>query len=208
MLIIKSRYIGLVIILLMFLLLSGCNKKIEDTSSLLEYINDADNGLLKTKSVNNLEIEVKFLPKQYIEKKEFQISDDETKKSFADSEYIVFLLSIKPKDDQNNSVIYDGLTDYQEYKSRVYDMNFSIEEQIYLKAENQQSKPIFSFFENIYNLKPGIDVLLVFSPVEESQKNMFSSDILEFVYEDEEFGLGINHFYFNREDINDLHKKL
>ncbi|HBS86938.1 MAG: hypothetical protein A2W91_12980 [Bacteroidetes bacterium GWF2_38_335] len=202
------------LLLVVVVILSSCSKtndemSIKNQDDLLKWMSNEESGLVKKKYVNDLEIKVKYLPKSYLINNEISnqnLSDAQKKEIEKDYENsLTFMLSINPDqrfDKKGGDIIYKDISDYKGYKERIYDLNFQIEEFISISADGYLFSPVLSSFENCYGLKEGRDFIFVFVPENEDRKELFTADKLDFVFEDEFFNTGTNHFIFKREDIN------
>lgn len=193
--------------------ISACTRQaqVNSLSEYLKWINEPQNGLVKTKYVNGIEIKIKYLPSEYLAYKELceeQIFSQRQKDSVMNlyEHSISFVLSLGPDErkDRGPDIMYHSLTTYKEYSQRVYDMNFFMSEYITLKAGKKEFRPVLSQMENIYGLESKRNIILVFVPNEKGDNSLKESEALEFKYEDQQFQLGTNYFIFKRKDITDI----
>ena len=204
----KLKYVGL---LLLVVALSCKNHvvQVHNIEDYLSWINDVENGLVKTKYVNGLKITLKYLSPDYLAYKDRNSGSEYTPEAIDSlvnyySKSITFMMNIKPDDREKTGtdIMYREIKNYKEYAERTLAMNFDMENYVSLKTGHQEYKPVLSAMENIYGLTTSRNILFVFAPTEEEQKDDFyQSQELDFVYEDELFDLGINHFVFSRNDI-------
>lgn len=192
---------------------SACSKQaqVNSFSGYLKWLNAPENGLVKTKYVNGIELKVKYLPSEYFaylelsDKNNFsQQQKDSVLKLYEHS--ISFVLSLGPDErkEKGPDIMYHSLTTYKEYSQRVCDMNFFMSEYITLKADEKEYRPVLSQMENVYGLDSKRNIILVFVPDEKGDNSLKESDALEFKYEDEQFQLGTNYFLFKRKDIKNI----
>src|SRR5687767_5887409 len=91
-------------LVLLLLSLSACNKSFDTIKSIYAWINDPDNGLVKTKTVEGILLTIKYLPPELLALKETK--DDKGNRAMYDSllnEYkksYTFLLSIASKENK------------------------------------------------------------------------------------------------------------
>ena len=191
------------------LFLLACNATINHPSELYQWINDVDNGLVKTKSVNNFDISVKFLPSEYLAYNELKYDDridwekfDVLKKEH--DGFLTFLLTIAPSSDPEIApsndpidIMYYQVQNQEEYERRFIQLNFNVNESLTLNAGGQRYEPVLHTMENTYELSKKKSLYLVF-PKEEGLEQL---QILDLVFEDRFFDTGISHFIFQTEDL-------
>lgn len=193
------------IYILIIVVLLGCQESFNNEQEMFSYLNNPENGLVKEKNINGIKLKVKLLPTDFLTYKELRKEQAYTKEikqqkfDSYDSTY-VFVLNIGPSDEQDFSIQHLGITNYQEYKQRVLDMNFEITEFVKVKANNKEYMPVLSNMENVYGLSKSRNIYLVFAP-DDINDDLLTSEKLDFVFNDEIFHTGINHFVFNRKDI-------
>lgn len=197
----------------LFILFSfACNQtKVKDIEGYLEYLNDGENGLVKTKYVNGLELKIKYIPPRYSAYLELNNNPGAGKNQQDSllqvySNNLTFMFTIGPDERKRTGtdIMLRNVASYKEYAERHFAMNFAMEEFITLEAGDKKYKPVLSSMENVYGLDPKRNILLVFSPSEKGDRALFTGEKLDFVYSDELFGLGVNHFVFNRKDIHNI----
>ncbi|MBI4646902.1 MAG: hypothetical protein HY738_10000 [Bacteroidia bacterium] len=203
------KYISYIVI---FVIITSCSDKtqLNTFQEYAEYLNDPENGLIKIKTVNGYELKVHYLPPAYSAYLELSQDSVITKKE-ADSvlkdylDGLTFMLSIGPDKNRGYSgnIMYNGITKYEEYKERLINLSFSIENFVTLKTGNEIYSPVLSSFDFEYGLKENKNILFVFLPIN-NNNSFHTSDNLDFVFEDFVFDTGMNHFVFNRKDINSL----
>jgi hypothetical protein len=192
---------------------TGCAKmqKIDTLPVYLHWLNKAENGLVKIRYINGIELKAKFLPAEYRAYNELNGSSEYTarqKDSIMEiyKNSICIMLTIGPdeRERKGGDIMTRSVATYKEYASRVNDMNFKMEEYIKLKAGAEEFRPVLSSMENVYGLDVGRNILLVFVPDKKGPNPLLSAENLDFVYADELFDLGTNHFLFSRKDIDQI----
>jgi len=198
-----------------FVFLLSCDNsgKINNIEEYLVWLNDQNNGLVKTKYVNGLELTIKYLPAEYLAFQDLknEMSFTENNKDSLVKFYeksMTFLMSIGPDErkQQGGDIMFQGVRNYKEYSKRVYTMNFDMEQFITLKTDKREFCPVLSNLENVYGLAAKRNIIFVFVPSKNNPKDLLGTEKYDFVYEDELFGLGTNHFVFYKRDINNLPK--
>lgn len=190
----------------------GCTKQeVNSVSEYSKWINNAENGLIKIKKIKGLEIAVKYLPTEYLILKELEESDDtsENNRERIKKEYenaITFLMTIGPDENKknNNDIMFEGIKSYKEYSERLVSMNFEIDKNVSLNTTHAELKPVLAVLENTYGLSKSRNIMFVFSPNESEKKDMKTSNNIDFVYSDELFSLGIMHFSFDYDQLENL----
>lgn len=81
-------------------------------------------------------------------------------------------------------------------------MSFEIERYTTLKIGGKTYRPVLSALENVYGLTDSRNITFVFVPESKEEKTFYQSERLQLSFDDEIFNTGINHFTFNREDLN------
>lgn len=205
-----KRLLAYLSILMSLLSGTGCQHSINSEKALYQWMHQEENGLIKTRQANHLSITVKYLPARYLalrdirnlekyDEKKVHALVEEHKKSYA------FLLTIQPDKSggAEGDVLYQGVENYREYKQRVMQLNFGIGNYVSIKAGGQEYKPVLSTLENTYSVTNHRSIYLVFSE-NETQRGLLEAENIDFVFDDELFGTGINHFVFDKETLQQL----
>lgn len=211
----KKYSFFLMAVVFALLVISGCGKQsVRTEGEYLKWLENEENGVVKTKYVNGLEIKIKYLPAEYLAYQEMSKETSVTKGKIDSvinlyKNGMTFLMTIGP-DERNGKtggdVMYRSVTSYSEYAQRVFTMNFDMEPLIELHAGANNYKSVLSSMENIYSLSPKRNILFVFAPLDKQDKSLITSATMDFVYDDQLFDLGTNHFLFNRNAINSVPK--
>ncbi len=181
-------------------------QEIKNIEEYLKWINLEENGLVKQKSVNGILMKVKLLTPDYLAYLENRGNTNGQKADSLISHYsgsYTFVLSIGPDEKSGNSgdIMYKGVQEYKEYAERMLTMNFDMEQYIKLTLDDMEYKPVLSSMENVYGLDSKRNLIFVFAPNNEKDKNFTNSSQLDFIYDGQMFDLGVNHFVFKKEDI-------
>lgn len=198
----------LVILLAGMWMFSGCGgHTVRSEPELYKWLNDESNGLSITKKINGYRLNVKYLPPPYL-----VYFETKGKAGFSESKRDslinirnasrTFLFTIAPDHDKKSEkdIMYENVSGYQEYKERSFAMNFQMGTMISLGSGSQSVAPAVSTMENIYSLGNQRSLYLVFT--EGQHEGLFNSEELDFVYRDELFETGTNHFVFKKTDLN------
>lgn len=193
-----------------FLILGfSCSMPVEklEIKEYLSWINASENNISKHKIVNGLDINVKFLPPEFLTYRE--IEKDAAMLSAKDSLYEIysnsmsFLMTLGPDERQEpgSNVMHKGVSDYSDYTKRVGAMNFDMDQYVKIIVDGVEYLPVLSAMENVYTLTPKRSILFVFVPKERDDPALLNAKKIDFVYSDELFDLGVNHFVFNKTDL-------
>lgn len=202
----------MLMVTLSIVLLSTCaGRRQLDAKAYMKWFSDADNGLTRTKQVNGYLITLKYIPAEYLIYKEFNgmVSATVAKKDSIAEYYkhnLNFVLSISPtgSDDEGRNILYDKIEKFEDYKSRVFDINFDVENLIELKLDEGVSlAPSIYNVENTYGLSKELNFNLVFSP-QASMGSFDQVDQIDLVFSDYIFETGISHFVFDKKDLKNL----
>ena len=187
--------------LVLGLVLSNCRQGIKTEQDFYKWLNDENNGLVKTRKANGLVISLKYLPSDFIVWKEtkgkgFNKAQIDSLANLNKGS-LTFLLTVAPEKEEQGDVMYQGITNTQEYKQKAYGLNFRLGEFITIQQRQKDYHPLFVTLENTYSVTNSRTFYIVFS-----EKDIPLSDSLQVVFNDEFFGTGINHFNFKRSDFN------
>jgi hypothetical protein len=184
-------------ILILVLLLFGCQKTIKTPDEFFVWLNNPNNGLLKTKVVDGLEFTLKYLPPEYLALKELrgkystkeaQVLKERYEKNFS------FLLTIKPVDKEEKNIMLRGVSDETEYLERLNNLQFRTKDYLRLKVASKEIPPILSTFENMHGATKHHNIYMVFGG--ENAKELKTIKDWDIVFDDELFGTGIHHFQY------------
>ena len=206
----KNKYAILFILVSIMALFYSCSKS-KTVNSLEEYnkwLSSEANGLVKIKRINGFELRVKFLPVNYLAYKEYQDLEmtkgqkqfDSLRESYKTS--LTFLFSICPDHEKGNNedILISGVNSEQEYNEKVNTMSFNMDKYIKLMIEERELAPVLHNMENVSGLSQSRHFLFAFS--DSTGLNMNKG--FDFIYADELFKLGINHFMFDAKHLRNV----
>ncbi|MEM7162994.1 MAG: hypothetical protein AAF487_11215 [Bacteroidota bacterium] len=202
------KYYSLLILVFCIVLTSCSKQEINNFQEFDEYINNIKNGLLKSKNINGYNVSVVYLPKEYLAIKELQ-TDQNKNYLHAVKEYgegLNFILRIEPDGiNRTQDLILSDVKSYEEYKEKFTLLAFQLREQILIKCGELELVPRIAMMEPVYQLKSGRDFNIVFAPANENERNqIFSTNQIDFQFEDNFFSTGMNHFVFDKQDIQKI----
>ena len=202
----RVNYYTGVLVLLLFV--SCGQNEINSYEDYLLWLNDEGNGMLMKKEAGGITIKLKQLPSNYLAYQDL-INNKNIKKELADSviksydKSLTFLLTIGVDGvSKQGDIMYQGVKDYEAYKRQLMELNFGIENNILLTIAGETYRPVLSHLENVYGLTDSRNITLVFIPASKEDALFYTTNEIQFTYDDELFDTGINHFTFSREDIN------
>jgi len=192
------------------IVLASCNNELKTEKDFYGWLNDPENGFVKTKIINDIKIIAKYLPLEYLAFKELR-SYGQYSKDVRDSILALynksrtFLLTIGPYEEKGAKfdIMKTGVHDYTEFKQRAMTMNFDMAAYVSLNTELGEFKPVLTNMENVYGLSKHRNIYLVFTSAEANGKLMTANE-LDLTFTDEIFNTGINHFIFKKEKLDHL----
>ncbi|MDP2387574.1 MAG: hypothetical protein Q8M29_14450 [Bacteroidota bacterium] len=185
----------------------ACGKKINTVEEFNTFISNPDNGFKVSRSVNNVLVSVIYTPPEYVALKEME-SNGFTEKPKYDSllnlskSYSSFVMILGPDESKDNKddIMYKDLKNFKEYVERALTLNFDLESKVNLMADKMSYAPVLSSLENTYGLSKDRKVNFVFAPINKKDE-LEKVKKFDFVYSDESFDIGILHFEFDKNAI-------
>jgi hypothetical protein len=194
------------VITLVFLF-NACQPPVKDEQSYYHWLDDKENGLVRSKTANGLVITAKYLPADYLVYKELKGKNYGAKERDSllaiYSKSRTFLLTIAPQEIEGSpseDIMYKDVRNIEEYKQRADLLNFKMDEFILLHTDKKEYRPVLSMLENTYSVGNSRNLYLVFTDEEDWQK-LGQGQQLDLVFNDELFSTGINHFVFDNKKI-------
>ena len=204
-----NKYKLCILAILVALLTNSCNQGFQSATDMFQWINDPDNGLVKTKTINGIEIELKFLPPEFLTYREVKRLNNYSEE-YVDSllnyyrNSYSFLLKIGPDEkNQDQDIMLKGVTSIEEFNIRAQKLNFEIGEYVSLTADNIEYEPVLSNMENVYGMHSHRNIYLVFSP-NDNNMSLLEAKKLDIRFNDELFETGISHFVYIKKNINNI----
>ncbi len=194
------------IALLSMSLLTACSNSTCSPSELMQWVNNSDKGLIKTKLINGFKLTVKHLPPQYLAWKDIKGEQNAKIKydSILDgySKYRTFLLTIAPDEEHAKAdIMFYDVINKVGYKKRVQDLNFNIASFISLHTSSGELFPVLHTLENTYELAKHKSIYLVFTD-DEITNDLLTSEKIDLKFSDTLFDTGISHFVFHKTDLD------
>jgi hypothetical protein len=204
-----KKFLYILYVFVALLTASSCGGRKQLTAKeYMAWYQDPENGLIRTKEVNGYLIKVKYIPADYQIYKDMAGAKGSKRDSVAAyyKDNVSLLLSISPigTKDRERNIMYDGLEKFEDYKKRVFDLNFNMEELVELKlGEGISLAPSIYNVENTYGLSKELNFNIVFSP-SAAVKSFESYDKIDIVLNDYIFETGISHFVFEKKELEKL----
>jgi len=185
------------------MLLASCGRKTMNAAELVAYLNRANNGLVKEKTIDHIRYKAQLKPADYIIASEFrsrEVSPDAyAKRAGQLKETLWFNLAFSAEQPEQ-SVLRYNVSGLDEYNQRLSYFLSRAMANIRCEAGGQELKLISYHFEPNYNLTPYDCMVVGFEwPGEPGGKDQ---PIL-LSYTDELFGNGIVRFSFLSKDLLD-----
>jgi len=186
--------------------------KINSEKEYYQWLNDKNNQLFVAKSIKGIKLSVKYLPPEYLTYNE--LKENPSRQYTIDSLLTIyqknrtFLLTFAPEDNKAQEpqpdVMYDNITNNEEYLKRFQDLTFNMGQYIQLKTDSNTYTPVLHTFENTYGLSPYRSIYLVFGEKGIKNDDLLSSNKLELVFDDLIFSTGISYFSFKKNKIDHI----
>jgi hypothetical protein len=188
------------------------NRSFTTEQQYYEWMNNAENGLVKERIVNATHFKVNLVPSELLTLQTLnklsnpsEVVVDSVRRDLAHA--ATFVLTIGPdkqKKEGRSDIVFSDVRSYEEYREKLMRLNFELEELITLQAGVEQFRPVLTNLENVYGLTDHRKINLVFVPRTTAQAEVLKQNDLELLFDDRIFNTGINRFVFRRSDIEDI----
>lgn len=191
----KYQIIGLV---MMATLLSNCSKKPSTSGEIEAFIDDPRNGLIQSRTVDDVLAEVKFQPSSLLATRDLQ--QKETTAYQFDSvctkyrSHVSFLLTLS----KNNEELITQNVSFSSYSKLIQVLSFKMSQYVSLTTSMGDTlRPELCLFDRTYRLDDKSRLLVVFPKKAQGDKLCLTI---------KEFGLdcGDMHFYFDANAIRQI----
>ncbi len=193
--------------ILLFFSLSSCNSTHLSEKAYYRFLNDPKNGLVKVKEANGFKLEMKYFPPEVQAFNELSGSAGKNVKIKYDSlvkQYnsgLAFILSISDPDQKpGTDIVQYGIFTEPEFKKRFNDLHFNIGSHIWIASDSAKVFPVLTMLESTLDIIGPKTFYLTFD------KSEVDPRVIDLVFHDTFFDTGINHFVFNKENLNNLPK--
>jgi len=188
------------------LLLFACKPSMLDPFEYVQWIEDAGNGLKKSKEIDKIEFIVQFKTTDYILLKENSINPlsekekfENEKKELGDLQYF----TLKIKTPEGTDPLKFCLSGQDEYFARVKYYSFEIQNDLSLVDGSDTIQCVLSHFERNYGIAPEITCLVGFPPKDKKSPSIEDKSL---IYYDRVFNNGNLVFAFSKKDISQTPK--
>ncbi len=193
-----------ILVFFSLLCVMGCTQTFHSEKDFFLWLNNENNGLVKNKKVDDLQISLKYLPVDYLVLKDLKGNFESSKANKLKEKYgkgLSFLLTFFPLDDAKD-IMYKDLSSYPEYTQRLLSMQFDMAKYIYISTKNGEIRPVLSTLENTYSVTKHRNIYIVFNG-DDAEKILQENEI-DIVFDDEIFLTGIHHFVFKSRHIKNM----
>lgn len=189
------------ILLFFSISLLACKSELNH-EELIEYVNEEDNGLIKTKQLGKTIVELVYKPSDLLIQQDLSNKENSTqeeiekiKSNYNNSLYFTLNLSV---DGQELEV--GGLQSKEKFAKRVELLSFGMRDRIQIKTSKNDSVSLLDYaYPRMYGVTGKSTMLLVFDRSQATDGEWF--DVIVNGYD---LGVGINKFRFNTKDIEEV----
>ena len=185
--------------------LFGCQSSELSLENYFKYLIEPENGLYKSKQINQFEISARYLPAEYLIYRDYKSSKikeldiDSLKKIYEGS--LTFILKIAPNKSEGHEfdVMTQTVSSKEAFKEQSFQLNFLMQENLKLIIEDREYFPVLVELENTYELTQHRNFMITYALDQKHIDNSFEA--MDFIFQDRIFGTGIHHFLFTQESI-------
>ncbi|MEO9531943.1 MAG: hypothetical protein ABJG68_07550 [Crocinitomicaceae bacterium] len=185
-------------ILIFSLLLISCKKEFSPTEY-KKWMESSDNGMYKTKEINNWVFTAQYETSEYLlllNKGPELIKDCDIQKELDHyGETHSVLLNITDK--KGNSPLKFNVRNELEYNARIQYLNSEVTKDCFLLSGNDTLKCQFAHLERDFGISPNLKINFAFDKAE-------SDETIQFCFRDKLFNNGMIKFTFFKEDFLNL----
>ena len=178
------------IIALLLLLLSACGTAGEKSPP--------SDPLLRTHVYHDLKFEARFKPSEDAQPSSSLVHAASL--SGEQGKALSFELRIAPKEECGGDIMLRGVRSMEDYTARMMELNFYLDEALYLQLDGKKVPPRLVHMENTYGLSNYRIVQIAFAGAEVDRLCAEAADI-DLVFRDPVFDTGISHFVFDGKEI-------
>lgn len=186
--------------------IAGCSH-ISNLDDYNAWLNDPDNGCIKTQNVAGVKVTVKYQPSTYLALKDISMLDKDQRVQQRDSlkarhsKGLTFLMTIatdtQAAERRTAGVMYSDVQNYGDYTQRVLATNFFMQQYVSLYKDGVKHPASLAIMENVYELSDKRNFVIVFA----DDKNLGNGKEYIFVYDDPFFQVGKLQFAFDSKDM-------
>ncbi len=185
---------GYILLISVVLFLTGCSQAL-DHKAYMAYVSNPENGLVKTRTVGDFEVSVRYEPADFIiaGEQEKGSVDSEFKSSAHEFEHFQFRIKLK----QGGNILNYKSTSMINQNSRINHFSFNARQDFKIISGGKAYPCKLTYYSRNYNLTPTVDISLVFDRIP-------LADDWQLVYTDQQFDLGRIKFLLKQNHLADL----
>jgi hypothetical protein len=194
------------ILLVLFVL--SCSRTPESLTGdeYAKWISAEENGLVKVKSVKNINITARYLPAPYLAYREYMLSDsiayDSILKAYQCGLSFQVTVQADKSDRMYNNLLQAGVYTEQDFKERIRYLSFSIGDFISLKHNDINYLPVLSNYEGFDAMGNRMSFQVVFIiPEYNCAKGEKDFRDVVLTFDDPYWSTGKNNFEFSKSGI-------
>ncbi len=205
----KKKHLQTILFAFSIIFLSSCNKTLKSELDYLKWLEDTSNGLVIQKEINGFHLKMKYLPTEWLAYQDYKqlkrigaTSRKQDLINLYDSSY-VFLFTIS--NDQDKDIMYYKVQTIEDLKTNVLDMNFNLQDYIWISINGQEIFPTLLHMEGTSEIKNSKTFYIVFSNSQDTS-DLFNISAIDIVFKDVFFNTGITHYKFQKDNLNEIPK--
>jgi len=177
------------------------------------WVNKEENGLIRTKTIQNVKLTAKFLPSELLAYREWitlessHIPFDSIVNEYRQAAVFQFTMEADKLDKKYGSLMYYEAFSQEDLSYRINLLSFQIESFLSLRDGENKYFPVLSHFEGFDQIgnKITFQASFILSDFDQERFAKISHDVV-FSFDDPIWGLGTNHFEFKRKDLHRIPK--
>lgn len=186
------------ILSILSLFISSCDKSYSK-EELIQYVNDENHGLIKTKEFGDVKLELIYKPNDFLIQQELsskkQFSEEEiqeVKNNFNKALYFTLNVSKGGKELEMSAI-----QSQDQFAKRIEQLSFGMRERIQIKTSNKSEIPLLDYvYPRMYGMTGQTTMLLVFD-----KEQVINEEWFDVIINGSNLGIGINKFRFESNKI-------
>jgi hypothetical protein len=170
-----------------------------------QWMDDERHGVVVTKQIGEVKLKLQWLPPELLVFQDFRndgLLCDQHRRDSVTNQYnrtLAFLLTVESANSEDD-ILWKNIATQEEFKDRVHQLNFRMNEFIRLEANGHVYRPILHALENDYGLAHARKIHLVFAKTNDQELDRTKQ--YKVVFEDELFSTGISQFVFECKNLD------
>jgi hypothetical protein len=183
--------------ILSIILLSACGKKTLSPQAYMAWINDTNNGLIKSETFGKVKYTIAYRPSDYNKAKAL-IENDSLSLKNSQIMHHSFILKMEPVDGTTQVLTIDAAEKQEPFQRINYYLSEA--QQYFQLIEGKDTLPSNNYiYERYYNLSPTQNMVVGFD-----QKHPLGSNELTFILEDKIFNTGKIAYNFSSTTLQNI----